>query len=513
MNNVPAIFRALIIYAICVPLAITVGYMLTNPLDYSTFAYMGVLGMLLVFPLLLRWHYPLMVFSLNSTVIVFFLMGQPSFWLVMVALSLGISLLERALDSQKRFIRVPQMAWPLICMLGVVFMTAKLNGGIGLHAFGSEVYGGKKYIFLAMNIMGFFALTAQRIPPERASLYVALFLLGGVTQCISDLYPIMPSFLRFIFWLVPPASSNLDEFVVGKTRLIGTSGAAAAVVYWLMARYGLRGIFLKVKPWRLALFVMTAIMILLGGFRLGIVLFLAIFGLLFFLEGLHRTWALLLFMFAGMLVAVIIIPLAPKMPFTFQRALTFLPLNVSIEAREQGRDSSEWRVKMWKALLPQVPQHLLLGKGYAITMEDYQSMGKDTSFHSVDPSQQGLALSSDFHNGPLSVVIPFGIWGVLAFLWIMFAGLRVMYCNYRHGNKSLRTINNYLWAYYLFSSVRFIFLFGALNADMLIFAGTVGFSIALNGGVCRPAPQSVQARRPLAHPGKVLPRVRPAFQQ
>ena len=153
----------------------------TNPLDYSTFAYAGVLGLVLVFPLLLRWHYPLLVFSLNTGMYVFFLKGNPAFWLVMVVVSLGISLLDRAMNSQKHFIRVPQITWPLICMLGVVFMTAKLNGGIGLHAFGSEVYGGKKYVLLGMGILSYFAFTAQRIPPERVNLYVALLLLGGVT--------------------------------------------------------------------------------------------------------------------------------------------------------------------------------------------------------------------------------------------------------------------------------------------------------------------------------------------
>jgi hypothetical protein len=513
MNNAPAILKSLVIYAICVPLAVIVGYMLTDPLDYTTFAYAGVLALVLVFPLLLRWHYPLLLFSLNTSVIMFFMKGRPALWLVMVVLSLGVSLLERALSSQKRFIHVPQITWPLICLLGVVALTAKLTGGIGLHAFGSEVYGGKKYICLVVSILSYFALMAQRIPPERANLYVALFLLGGVTNFVGDLYSVTPSFLDFIFWMFPPSVSLGGVFELGMTRLGGVSSAAAAFVFWLMARYGLRGIFLSGKLWRPVLFVMASMMIFLGGYRSLMISYLFLFGLLFFLEGLHRTRALLLFAMAGMLIVVAIIPLAPRLPFTFQRSLAFLPLNLSVEARESAEGSSEWRVKMWEALLPQVPSHLLLGKGYAITMEDFEDMGTDTAFHSVDASQQGLALSSDFHNGPLSVVLPFGIWGVIAFLWLMLAGLRVMYCNFRHGDVSLRTSNTYLLASYLCLLFRFIFIFGALNSDMLMFACTIGFSIALNGGVCRPAPQPVQAREPVVHPAKILPRARPAFQR
>jgi hypothetical protein len=512
MNNAPAILKTLVIYAICVPLAVIVGYMLTDPLDYSTFAYAGVLALVLVFPLLIRFHYPLLVFSVNTSMIMFFMKGKPVFWLVMVALSLGISLLERAMNSQKHFIRVPLITWPLICMLGVVFLTAKLTGGIGLHSFGSEVYGGKKYIFLALSILCYFALTAQRIPPERANLYVALFLLGGVTNFVGDLYPVTPSFLHFIFWIFPLNSLG-TTFEMGVTRLSGVSLAATAVVYWMMARYGLRGIFLSGKSLRLVLFAMASMMVFLGGFRLGIISYLFVFGLLFFLEGLHRTRMLVVFMMAGLLIAVIIVPLAPHLPFTFQRSLTFLPLNLSAEAQESARASSEWRVKMWKGVLPQVPSHLLLGKGYAITMEDFEYMGIDTAFHSADESQQGLALSGDFHNGPLTVVIPFGIWGVIALLWLMFAGLRVAYCNFRHGDESLRTINTFLWASLLYFSFRFIFIYGALSSDMLMLASTIGFSIALNGGVCRPAPRPVQAQQPMVHPARLLPRARPAFRR
>ena len=87
MSNAPAILRSLVTFAVIVPLAFFVGYLLTNPLDYTTFAYAGVLALVLVFPLLLRWHYPLLLFSLNTSLVMFFMMGRPAFWLVMVVLS------------------------------------------------------------------------------------------------------------------------------------------------------------------------------------------------------------------------------------------------------------------------------------------------------------------------------------------------------------------------------------------------------------------------------------------
>ena len=212
MNNAPAILKSLVVYAICVPLAAIVGYMLTDPLDYSTFAYAGVLVLVLIFPLLLRWHYPLLLFSLNSSMVMFFMMGRPASWLVMVMLSLGISLLDRALNSQKRFIHVPQITWPLICMLAAVHdrqadrrdRLARVWLGC---LWGQKIYCNRREYFKL------FCAHGKRIPREWANLYVTLFILGSATYAIGDLTPITPSFLRFIYWVSRPTPLGIPSMM------------------------------------------------------------------------------------------------------------------------------------------------------------------------------------------------------------------------------------------------------------------------------------------------------------
>lgn len=486
MSNAPILLRSLIIYAVCAVLAIIVGYSLTNPWTYSTFAIVGITALMLVFPLLLRWHYPLLLFAWYTNITLFFIKGMPTLWLVLVALSLGISVMHRTLSKDLHFIRVPQITWPLICMIGVVVVTAGLTGGFGLRTFGSEIYGGKKYIFLLVGILSYFALTAQRIPPNRVRLYVMLFFLGGITSIIGDFFSVTPSSLQFIYWIFPPSIYTTGELQLGETRLGGCANAGFYILCWLVAIYGIRGILLSRKLWRQFLFALSLALIFLGGFRSIILAFGVIFTLVFFLEKLHRTKLFLVFLFAGTLMAVALVPLASHLPFTFQRSLAFLPLKLDPAAKLSAQDSSDWRVQMWKALLPQVPQHLLLGKGYAITHEDYEMMGWNSPFQAADASQQALALSFDYHNGPLSVALPFGIWGAIAFLWFMAASLRVVYCNFRYGDPSLRTINTFLWADLLYLFGSFVFLVGAFSDDMMRFIGPLGLSIAIDGGVCRP---------------------------
>ncbi len=159
MNNSAAILRALIIYAICIPLAIVVGYFVVQMANAPTYENLGtfaLLALLLSAPILLRWHHPLLVLSWNLPVVVFFLPGRPSLSLLIMVFSLGISVLQRALNKDMRFISAPQVTLPLLCLVGVVLATAKLTGGIGLHALGDPVMGGKKYVFLLVGITGLF---------------------------------------------------------------------------------------------------------------------------------------------------------------------------------------------------------------------------------------------------------------------------------------------------------------------------------------------------------------------
>ena len=164
----------------------------------------------------------------------------------------------------------------------------------------------------------------------------------------------------------------------------------------------------------------------------------------------------------------------------------------------------------------------MLGKGYAIQPGDFDEMMGDTALadgmaSKLDASQGSLSLSGDYHNGMLSIILPFGIWGVLAFLWLLFAGVRVLYFNYKHGDPALASINSLLFLLYLFHMLNYLSCMGGLqmSSDIgLLFLGYLGFSIALNNGVCRcPAPAPAQAPAGAKIQGQALarPSLQPAF--
>jgi hypothetical protein len=422
-----------------------VGYQLTDPLTRSTFVAVGLLILLLVFPILLRWHHPLLLVSWNITAVLFFLPGRPSLWLGMTLVSLGITILQRTMNRSFRYINVPQLTWPLVLLVVVTLVTARLTGGIGIRALGGDVYGGRRYIYLLGAILGYFALAAHRIPKERAALYVGLFFLGGLTSMIGDLFAVVSPSFNFIFWVFPP-NVFAGDIALGTTRLAGICGTALPVFCYMLSRYGIRGIFSINRPWRIVFFLLFIAAGFLGGFRALSILLALTFLIQFFLEGLHRTRMLPGILLGLLLATAVAIPVVPKLPFTFQRALAFLPLKLDPMVLQDAEGSTEWRVRMWKAVLPEVPKHLLLGKGYSLSAFDYDfttALGQGGDF----AENWSSALAGDYHNGPLSVIIPFGIWGAIAFLWFVVAALRVLYANYRYCDPALRTYNAICWPF------------------------------------------------------------------
>src|SRR5205823_13909599 len=120
---------------------------------------------------------------------------------------------------------------------------------------------------------------------------------------------------------------------------------------------------------------------------------------------------------------------------------------------------------MWKAVLPQVPKYLIKGKGYALDPNDLY-MAQQSAVRGFGIQAASALVAGDYHNGPLSVLIPFGIFGFLAFLWLIGACIRLLYYFHRYGDPALQRINTFLLASFLAKIALFMFVFGAVSNDL-----------------------------------------------
>lgn len=496
--------RKLLVLAIILPLAALVGYKLATPQSLTTVGLVGATVFTLCIPIFIRWHHPILVFSWNAAINVFFLPGSPRLWIVFSGISFFIAVMNRLLTKQPTFQKAPSLTWPLVMLLFVVVLTANLTGGIGVRSLGGESYGGKRYFFVIASIIGFFALIGQRIPPEKANRYGGLFLLSGLTAVIAHvLYP-FPSlyFLYSVFpvdFAIEQASAEYNV-LASVMRYSGIGFSAAFAYYYLLLRFGVKGLLNPTKPWRMLLLMLVLFLGLLGGYRSILIMCFLIFVIHFYLEKLHRTRLILVSGVVGVLLIAALFAFSTKLPLSVQRSLSVIPmLELSPLAKYDAHVTLEWRVQMWQLLLPEIPTYFWIGKGW--------SMNPTELYLLMEAAKRGLASGMDltmasgsYHNGPLTLMLHLGIFGVIAFVWFIVAALRALYKNFRYGSQELRMFNTFLLAFFVMRLFYFLAFYGHFAEDLFIFTGIMGLSVSLNGGISkvpqvelqpRPAPELV----------------------
>jgi O-antigen ligase len=500
--------RTLVLYAIVLPLAVFIGWMAVDlPVwDRKSFILIGFVLLTLLVPILLRWHYEALIFALGAPVAVFFLPGQPTLWMLMVAINLGIAVLNRVMLKRPLWIPAPSITLSLLALTAVVLVTLWARGG-GLAVFGGSTYGGRGYVYVLGGILAYFAVVSRPISADRARQFLGMFTLPGLISLGSMLILFAGPAFYILFLLFPVgfAATQYTTGAYGLQRFAAFTTAGPAVVFFLLAIYGLRGVL--TKPWRLAVFVLALCATTLGGFRTPIVLLGLLVLILFILEGLHRTKFMLGAFVALILAALVIVPFASQMPRAVQRSLSFLPVEIDPWVRRDAEGSSEWRLLMWRSVLPQVPQYFWLGKGYVLNPTDLY-LSTQAMKHGRARQYESSLAAGDYHNGPLSLYIPLGIFGTLAFIVFSVASLRALTRNYLYGQTELQGVNRFLLGYFLTNLIFFAAVFGSFYSELFKFTTTVGLSVALNRGICRkpfaPLPEVVRRRKPDA-PGTALP--------
>jgi hypothetical protein len=473
----------LLIYGLCIPLALALGYLLATPLAFTSYAVVGLILVGLAFPILLRWHHALLIFSWNAYLIVYFLPGQPNLGITLAVVSLLLSLLHRTVRSTKTFIHVPSVAWSLIFIGAIAGVTAIFTGGIGGRALGTESWGAKRYVSVFGGILGYFAIVANAVPKEKAIRYASLFLVSGVTAAVSDLiYLGGPRFYLFysFFSMDPVVIQVLSQESL--VRLSGIAFAAQSASFFMLLRYGIRGIFGITRPWRLIFFSVFFSLSLFGGYRSTLILGLLIFLCQFWFERLYRGGPLVVLLIVGLLLGCGIVAFSNKLPLSVQRTLTFLPLDLDSTARRDAEGTLEWRFQMWKIIVPEIPRYLLLGKGFTYSGTDF-FLTQEAMRRGMFQSYESTLISGNYHQGLLTLIIPFGIWGVIGFAWFCFASVRALYSNYRFGESSLKQVNTCLLSLFVARLIFYVIFYGQFDLDLPVFVGFVALSISLNGGV------------------------------
>lgn len=478
--------RTALVYAVVVIISLGFGYAVTTPQSLLSLASVSLMLLVLCLPILLRWHHALVICCWNAVFICFFLPGKPPLWAVLAGLSLGLAVVTRTLRAKSEFLHVRSVALPLLLLAAVVVVTISVRG-IGGRAFGSELWGAKRYLGVLGAILGYFALIAQPIPRKQVELMASLYFLSGMTAVMSDLaFAFGPGFY-FLFLFVPTelavAQASTQDTLM---RLTGIAWMAQAGNWFMLMRYGIRGMLEVRHAWRAVVFITLFLVGLFGGFRSSIILMCILFATQFWFEGLLRTKWFPIAVVTGLLVGSVLIGYAEKLPLSVQRSLSFLPIDVHPTARQDALGTLDWRLQMWRVVIQEAPQYLLLGKGYTFSSTDYLLV-QESIRRGMFTLYEDTLVSGNYHNGILTLLVPFGLAGTFAFAAFAWAGWRVLHRNYHYGPPEFRHINTFLIAFFAARMIFYLALYGQFDLDLMVFTGVVGLSISVNRGVCSPA--------------------------
>ena len=476
--------RTLVTYGVLIPVVLLLGYFIGAPSGARGYMLIALLFCIMMLPLMMNYHHIALVATWNAAFTLGFLPGLPKVWYVVALFSIVLTMMARIVH-RKPLISYKPLSLSMLFFAFTAIMTGMLRGGVGMKALGSQNYGGKAFVYILIAVIGYFALSFVKIPKRRVGICVLVFFITTLTLILSNVVYMMGPNFWFLYLFVPAdyavGQAQADYLYAEVTRLGGVGFALMGVYFYMMVRYGIRGIFDLTHPLRLLTLFLVVVGSMTGGFRSTIILYILIFIFQFFLEKLYRTKYLWMMIAAGIVSLALLYPFVQKLPTSFQRCVSFLPgLKIDLAAKADADASIEWRLKIWSVLWPQVGDYLLLGKGFVYDASDVH-LADESVRRGFLQSEDFAVITGDYHSGPLSVVIPLGIWGVIGFVLINVFGIRMLYLQCKYGDPDFQTINRGLLALFAVRVIYFWFFFGAVASDMATFAGILGLSLAING--------------------------------
>ncbi len=129
-----------------------------------------------------------------------------------------------------------------------------------------------------------------------------------------------------------------------------------------------------------------------------------------------------------MVVIVSLILLAPHLPYTYQRSLSWLPyVDLASHSQADADVTAAWRIEVWKRALDHASQYLVLGKGFAFSREEMLSYVQWTM------NDYNFVLTShNYHNGLIHILIDLGLPGLLFAIGFVGVVLKQHYVLLKH---------------------------------------------------------------------------------
>lgn len=463
---------------------LVVGGVLLATLVLAVYAYSSHNQFLLVglpaFPVLVfllsktRFTFALAIALSASALTLPGLPGKLNLYLLVAGVT-SVALTANAIINKPSGPSRPSNIW-VLALAALIVITASVRG-FGLRALGGESWGGFSYISMLLACFFFLASSRMQLPEKiwrRTIVWMCLLsLLPTLAQAV---YAYSGGALHHMFYFIVPEYQVL-EFMQQReqgSQLARLQQANVTSQYFFML-----GLLLlhnrKNLRWAMLFFISAVILAGISGNRIAVI-FNVFFTLVFLLTNRRLTLPQILFhpgMIAGGFAVFVLSLFASHLPMTFQRILSLIPFaNISWEAKLAASSTISWRLEVWEAALRQVPDYLLIGKGFAFSAQDIMTISARTMY--MNDIDYVLA-SRNYHNGMLHTLLDLGLPGLLISLgFIVSVAVRHWgLLNRTWHRPTLKHFHHVFYAVFITTVLTYFVLAGGVTHLNLLFFWTI----------------------------------------
>lgn len=354
----------------------------------------------------------------------------------------------------------------IICaLLGFLIMTR----GLGFLQFGSANVGGVRYLQVFSGFTLFCAASVMVISKQHWKWLIGLWI-------IASLIPVFADFMLYrgyapdkVTMFIRPNDQTSGAARVAirdlvnpdLTRFFAANGASYMIGICVLCLFRFHDFFRPKAIFAVPAVLITFFLAAISGFRLAILRLLAFYPLAFFVRGEMKVSRIVTVVLLIGLSLGAILPFAERLPLNIQRSLAFIPfIELHPAAERDATGTFEWRIELWRRAVTEIPDHLLIGKGFTFPVSEF-------AFNRLDSVEWAL-ISSSYHNGPLSTLIMLGIPGSILVVLLFVLSCHHLWHIYKRqwNTEELRHYFSVFMAAYFVNWGVFWFVYGDIAQDL-----------------------------------------------
>jgi hypothetical protein len=372
-----------------------------------------------------------------------------------------------------------------------------LRNPIGTWSMGSQIVGGRKYFTVFIAVLAYWVLARSWCRPRSAkwlpAAVASVIFFEGVLTFLCNRFWGLAAVLGQLYTgfavdtkLTSADMGFVDDRDARQTALVGPG---QTLIYGLVSYFRPLTLINPVFIFRFLFFLLGIIFVFYSGFRS---VFLSVLLAFLMSSYVRRGWSDVIRICAAVVPILLVIGFSQgtvfNLPLPVQRALSFVPGNWSIEAKEDARSSTEWRVEIWKDALRtnKYIDNRWLGDGFgtsAARMQRVMSLQAMPNL-STRESQENAAVVGDFHSGPISGIRFVGYFGLVLFYLLILQAARVAMRTVRAAmGTPYQTLALFVAFPVVLRPFLFTFVFGAYPDDLAETILAVGMLKVLNNSL------------------------------